>query len=106
MADTAKPTVLPSASEEPAEEERATADTLIADGPDDYRELAVVVLAVIGTILMLQFAKSVLIPVVVAVLISYVLGPAVTSMHKHGLPRILGSILVITLLCGGLGLGV
>ena len=107
MADSKKPTVLPSASEEePAEEERAPADTLIADGPEDYKGLAIVVLAVIGTILMLQFAKTVLIPVVVAVLISYVLGPAVTSMHKHGLPRFLGSILVITLLCGGLGLAV
>ncbi len=106
MADSEKPTVLPSASEEPTDEERAPADTLIADGPEDYKGLAIVVLAVIGTILMLQFAQTVLIPVVVAVLISYVLGPAVTSMHKHGLPRFLGSILVITLLCGGLGLAV
>ena len=44
MADSEKPTVLPSASEEPTDEERAPADTLIADGPEDYKGLAIVVL--------------------------------------------------------------
>src|SRR5918995_127570 len=46
------------------------------------------------------------IAVVVAILISYVLGPAVTSMHKRGIPRLIGSFIVIALLCGGIGFGV
>src|SRR5262245_41406640 len=66
-------------------------EVLVADGPDDYKALATIVLAVIGTVLMLQFAQPVLIPVVVAVLMGYVLGPAVASMYKHGVPRFLGS---------------
>ena len=72
----------------------------------DAMRIALVVLAVIGTILMLQFAQTVLIPVVVAILISYVLGPAVTWMHNRGIPRLIGSFVVIALLCGGIGLGV
>ena len=105
MPDTEKTKTLPSASEEP-EEKNANGELMVTDGPDDYPGLAVIVLALIATILMLQFAEPVLIPVVVAVLISYVLGPAVTSMHKHGVPRLLGSILVISLLCGGIGVAV
>jgi predicted PurR-regulated permease PerM len=72
----------------------------------DAIRVALIVVAVLGTILMLQFAQSVLIPTVVAILISYVLGPAVASMERHGVPRIVGAVLAIGLLCGGIGLGV
>lgn len=74
--------------------------------PLDVRSVTLSVLAAISGILMLQYAQTVLIPVVVAVLISYVLGPAVDSMARHGVPRAIGSTLVITLLCGTIGLGV
>ena len=72
----------------------------------DATRTAVVILAALATILMLQFAGAVLIPVVVAVLISYVLAPGVTSMEKRGVPRVAGSFVAIALLCGGLGVGV
>ena len=52
---------------------------------------------------MLQYAKPVLIPIVLGVLISYVLGPVVTSLARHGVSRWIGAALVIVLLCGGLG---
>ncbi len=85
MADTndaEQPAVLPSAPPE---------ETIESVGSDvDAMRLALVVLAVIGSILMLQFAKPVLIPVVVAFLISYVLGPAVSSMEKRRIPRVTG----------------
>jgi predicted PurR-regulated permease PerM len=55
---------------------------------------------------MLQYGQQVLIPIVVAVLISYVLGPAVDSMNKRGVHRVLGSTIMIALLCGGIGFGV
>lgn len=74
--------------------------------PVDVRSVTLSVLAVIAAILMLQYAQPVLIPVVVAVLISYVLGPAVDSMARHGIPRGIGATLVIVLLCGALGVGV
>jgi predicted PurR-regulated permease PerM len=73
--------------------------------PVDVRSVTLSVLAAIGVILMLQYAQPVLIPIVVAVLISYVLGPAVTSLEKHGMPRVLGAVFTIGMLCTGIGLG-
>lgn len=74
--------------------------------PLDVRSVTLSVLAVIAGILMLQYAQPVLIPVVVAVLISYVLAPVVDAMARHGIPRGLGSTIVILLLCGAVGTGV
>ena len=83
-----------------------TPDPLLISMPVDVRSIGLTVLTVLGAILMLQYAQSVLIPIVVGILISYVLGPAVTSLERDGLPRILGSVIAILLLCGAIGLGV
>jgi predicted PurR-regulated permease PerM len=69
------------------------------------RNLPLVVLAVIAVILLLQFASTVFIPVVLAILISYSLAPAVTSMQKRGLPPAVGAGVVLLLLLAALGLG-
>jgi predicted PurR-regulated permease PerM len=74
--------------------------------PVDIRSAAITTIAVIGTILMLQYAQTVLIPIVIGVLLSYVLGPAVASMARHGIPRPIGAFLVIAALCGAVGYGV
>jgi predicted PurR-regulated permease PerM len=71
----------------------------------DAIRVALFVIAALATILMLQYAQPVFIPVVVGVLISYVLEPAVASMARHGLPRVFGAFLVLTLLCAGIGFG-
>jgi predicted PurR-regulated permease PerM len=63
------------------------------------------VIAVIAVILLLQFASSVFIPVVVAILISYALSPPVTSLQKHGFPPAFGAGVVLMLLMTLLGLG-
>jgi predicted PurR-regulated permease PerM len=72
----------------------------------DPKTLALAVLAVIALILLLHYARAVLIPIVVAVLLSYVLGPAVTSMARLGIPRFIGSAIALAFLSGALGLGV
>jgi len=74
--------------------------------PVDIRSVTLTVIATLGGILVLQYAKPVFIPVILGTLISYVLGPAVTSMAKHGIPRVLGAFLVIAALCGTMGYGV
>ena len=80
-------------------------DTSVARVPVDVRSIALSVLAVLAGILMLQYAQPVLVPVVIGILISYVLAPAVTSMENKGVPRAVGAFLVLALLCGGIGLG-
>jgi predicted PurR-regulated permease PerM len=106
MPDTDKKPVLRSDPPDVVVEQAGTGADVVVRPPDDFRGSAVIVLAVLGTILMLRFAHPVLIPIVVALLISYVLAPAVASMERHGLPRVIGSTLVIALLCGGIGLAV
>ena len=98
------PTLTPPAA--PAgDREGQEADTPVARVPVDVRSIALTVLTVLAGILMLQYAQPVLVPVVVGILISYVLAPAVTSMEKKGIPRAVGAFLILGLLCGGIGLG-
>src|SRR4051795_9935972 len=61
------------------------------DAPVGVRNLPLAVLAVIGVILLLQYASSVFIPVVIAILISYALSPPVTSLQRHGIAPALGA---------------
>ena len=65
--------------------------------------IALTVLSVLAVILVLQYAQSVLIPIVLAILISYVLGPMVDALAKRGLSRWIGATAVIVLLCAALG---
>ena len=89
------PTVLPTETDE------TTSPT-----PVDVRNVALSTIAVLGGIAILRWAEPVLIPVVLGILLSYVLAPAVRSMTKRGLPRAIGALVVIALLCGALGLAV
>ncbi len=74
--------------------------------PVDIRSLSLTVLAALAMILVLQYAESVLIPIVLGVLISYALSPFVTSLARVGLPRAIGAAVALTLFIGGLGVGV
>jgi predicted PurR-regulated permease PerM len=91
--------------EEPFETATSGSETAAVETPPgtDVNTFALTVLAVIAAVLTLRYAEPVLIPVVLGVLISYVLGPMVDSLAEHGLSRWLGAALVITLLCAGLG---
>lgn len=94
------------ADEARAAESEPEADSTTVGAPIGVRSAALSVIAVLGAVLMLRHAESVLIPIVLAVLISYVLGPAVDSMEHHRVPRIAGAFLAITLLCTGIGVGI
>ena len=72
---------------------------------EDVRNVAFTIVAVIAVVLILQYAQTVLIPIVIGVLLSYVLGPMVESLARHGVSRWIGAALVIVLLVGGLGVG-
>ena len=53
----------------------------------DIRSAALTILAVIATILVLQYAQSMIIPIVLGVLISYALEPIVAQMTRWRVPR-------------------
>jgi predicted PurR-regulated permease PerM len=78
----------------------------IVDMPGDVRTLALATMAIAATILLLHYARMFLIPIVIGILLSYVLTPAVTSLAKRSIPRFIGAAVVLALLCGGIGVGV
>ena len=75
------------------------------DAPVGIRNLPLAVLAVIAVVLLLQYAASVFIPIVIAILISYALTPSVTWLQKRGLPPAIGAGVVLLLLLALLGVG-
>src|SRR6185436_10128933 len=70
------------------------------------RSVALSTIAVLGVILVLQYAQAVLIPIVLGVLISYGLAPLVNSLHRLRIPRPIGAVVALSIFVGTLGLGV
>jgi predicted PurR-regulated permease PerM len=70
------------------------------------RNLALTVIAALAVILVLQYAQSVLVPIVLGVLISYGLYPFVSALDRLRIPRAFGAGIAVALLVGGIGLGV
>lgn len=64
---------------------------------------SLIVLATLGSIYMLHWAKPVLIPLLLGLLLSYALAPLVNRLERLHLPRALGAGLVTLGLLGGLG---
>ena len=71
--------------------------------PVDIRNVSLTVIAAIATVLFLQYAQAVLIPVVLSALIFYVLDPIVDSLEKIRVHRAIGAALILLTLVGGTG---
>jgi len=71
--------------------------------PVDIRSAALTVLAVLAIILVLQYAQAMIIPIVLAVLISYALEPIIAWLERRRIPRALGAAVVLLSLVGGGG---
>ncbi len=72
----------------------------------DVRNLALTVVAVLAVVLVLQYAQTVLIPIVIGTLISYGLAPFVGGLQRLRVPRAIGAAVAVTMLVGALGLAV
>ena len=66
------------------------------------RSVALVVIASAAAIALLHWASEVFIPIVLSVLISYALEPAVVALVRVRLPRVVAAALVVLLFTGGL----
>ncbi len=80
--------------------------TFLQEEDIGIRSLTLTVLTVIATVLMLQYAQSVLVPIVLGVLISYALAPIVATLERVHIGRGAGAAVAVLLLVGGLGIGV
>ena len=74
-----------------------------ADAPSDMQSVALVVLAMFASLFVLQWAKVVLIPLMLGVLASYALSPLVNWMEQKRVPRWLGSGVLLLAIVGAAG---
>jgi predicted PurR-regulated permease PerM len=93
--------VAPAGTDDPAAEPLPAAKPII-----NVRSLALTVVAALATTLVLQYAQSVLVPIVLGVLISYALAPFVGALQRLRIPRAFAAGLAVSLLVGGIGLGI
>jgi len=104
------------ASKERAERELVAADRAEAAGeepqrihlhmPVDVRSLSLIVLAVLACIAALHWAEALLVPILLGVMFSYALTPAVDRLQRWRLPRAIGATVVLGAAVAIIGWGV
>ncbi len=70
------------------------------------RSVSVVVLAVLATLYTMYFAREFFVPIVFAVLLNFLLSPAIRLLARIRIPPPAGAAIVVLLLIGGVGGGV
>jgi predicted PurR-regulated permease PerM len=98
--------VTPDGEKKATSDEDSGPDPLVIRMPVDVRGLSLSILAGLAAIIGLQYAQSVLIPVVLGILLSYALSPIVTSLARLHVPRAIGAAVAVAVLVGSIGLGV
>ncbi|HKH47758.1 MAG TPA: AI-2E family transporter [Thermoanaerobaculia bacterium] len=76
------------------------------EGPFGVRSLSLTGLFVLAAFYTLYFARAFFLPIVLALLLSFLLTPVVRMLNKLRIPNGLGAALVIFALLGSLGLGI
>ncbi len=73
--------------------------------PVDVRSLSLAIIAVLASIFALQWARPVVIPVLLGIMASYALTPVVDVLERWRLPRALGAGLLLSGIIATLGIG-
>jgi len=88
---------------QPGEPETPSPEPVAVRMPVDIRSAALTVLAVLATILVLQYAQAMIIPIVLGLLISYALEPIVARLTRWRVPRPVAAALVLLVVTGATG---
>ena len=70
--------------------------------PVDVRSASLAVIALLASLYALQWASAVVIPVLLGLMVSYALSPAVDRMQRWRVPRAIGAAVLLLALLGGL----
>jgi predicted PurR-regulated permease PerM len=100
---------LASAAEPASEPSLATAGEpprVLLHMPVDVRSLALFILTALAAIFALQWARSILVPILLGVMFSYALTPLVDALQRGRVPRPLGAGLVVAAIVALIGWGV
>ena len=88
---------------EPVTEPVTEPDRLHLHMPVDVRSASLAVLALLAVLYTLHWASAVFIPLLLGMLLSYALSPAVNRLQRWRLPRAVGAALVLATVLGGVG---
>lgn len=84
-----------------AAEPRDSEGVVEVSGEVSARNVPLILLAIFASIFVLDWAQAVLIPLVLALMISYALAPIVDRLEKHRIPRALSAgVLLLTIIVG------
>lgn len=86
-----------------APEAPATASRLHLHMPVDVRSASLSVLAVLATLMALHAASAVFLPLLLGLMLSYALSPAVDRLQRLRVPRALGAAVLLVSIAGTLG---
>ncbi len=75
-------------------------------GPIDIRSVALTGLFVLATVYTLYFARSFLLPIVLAMLLSFLFAPLIRALKRFGVPEAVSAAAVLVTLIGGATYGV
>lgn len=90
---------------EPEVTEFPEPERLFLQMPVDVRNASLMVLAILASLFVLQWARAVLIPIMLSVLFSYAFSPLVNSMELRRVPRWLSSAVLLLTILGAIGSG-
>ena len=88
-----------------AESEKPTPERLLLHMPVDVRSLSLVVIAVIASIFALQWAKAIIVPILLGVMFSYALTPVIDRLSQWHVPRAIGAAAVLSAILALFGWG-
>ncbi len=77
--------------------------TALSDTPINIRSLSLIVLAGLGCVFVLHWAKAIFIPVMLSLLFSYALSPVVNWLEIKKIPRWLSAAVLLLLILGSVG---
>jgi len=109
MSSVAIPASLGTADQQ-AEQATSAVDASLVAVPDirlpvDARGLALGILAALASVLALWWAQAFLVPLLLGIIISYTLNPLVAWLEHIKIPRVIGTLIVMTSVLGALALG-
>ena len=94
----------PSAAVEPSHDAEPAEPALVhLHMPIDVRSVSLVVIALLASVYALKWASAVFIPVLLGVMSSYALSPAVDRLQRWHIPRALGAAMLLVAVVCGLG---
>jgi predicted PurR-regulated permease PerM len=87
------------------EKKKADPERVLLHMPVDVRSMALVFLAVLAGVFALQWAKVILVPILLGAMFSYALTPAVDRMCRWHIPRALGAGALLSAIVAAIGWG-